>query len=175
MLKVALDVPQKVKPSSTLTVPVKLSGMGAGEEARITVAAVDVGILNLTRFEAPAPEKWFFSQRRLGIELRDFYGRLIDGMRAERGTLRSGGDGSGDMSTQGSPPVEKPLALFSGIVKVGADGTARVDLDLPDFNGTVRRDGGGVERGEARLRQRRRHRARCTGADGYGAALPDAR
>jgi uncharacterized protein YfaS (alpha-2-macroglobulin family) len=138
MLKVALDVPQKVKPSSTLTVPVKLSGMGAGEEARVTVAAVDVGILNLTRFEAPAPEKWFFSQRRLGIELRDFYGRLIDGMRAERGTLRSGGDGSGDMSTHGSPPVEKPLALFSGIVKVGADGTARVDLDLPDFNGTVR-------------------------------------
>jgi uncharacterized protein YfaS (alpha-2-macroglobulin family) len=137
-LKVALDVPQKVKPSSALAVPVKIEGIGAGEEARITVAAVDVGILNLTRFESPAPEKWFYAQRRLGIELRDFYGRLIDGMRAERGTLRSGGDGSGEISSEGSPPVEKPLALFSGIVKVGADGTARVDLDLPDFNGTVR-------------------------------------
>ena len=38
----------------------------------------------------------------------------------------------------GSPPVETPLALFSGIVTVGADGTAKVDFDLPDFNGTVR-------------------------------------
>ena len=39
---------------------------------------------------------------------------------------------------QGSPPVEETLALFSGIVKVGADGTANVDFQLPDFNGTVR-------------------------------------
>ena len=137
-LEVALDAPLKVKPSSTLAVPIKLSGLSTGEEARVTVAAVDVGILNLTRFEAPAPEKWFFAQRRLGIEMRDLYGRLIDGMRAERGALRSGGDGSGGMSTQGSPPVEKPLALFSGLVKVGADGMARVALELPDFNGTVR-------------------------------------
>lgn len=137
-LKVGLDLPRKVKPSSTLTVPVKVTGLGAGEEARVTVAAVDVGILNLTRFESPAPEKWFFAQRRLGTEVRDFYGRLIDGMRAERGSLRSGGDESGGLAMQGSPPVEKPLALFSGIVKVGADGTAKIDLPLPDFNGAVR-------------------------------------
>ena len=39
-------------------------------------------------------------------------GRLIDGMRAEKGRLRSGGDGSdGDsMSAKGSPPVEATLA-----------------------------------------------------------------
>jgi uncharacterized protein YfaS (alpha-2-macroglobulin family) len=133
-----MEPPQKVKPASTLTVPVRIGGLGAGEEALITVAAVDVGILNLTRFESPAPEKWFFAQRRLGTEVRDFYGRLIDGMRAERGALRSGGDGSGGMSVQGSPPVEKPLSLFSGIVTVGGDGTAKVDFALPDFNGTVR-------------------------------------
>ena len=119
--------------------PVKVAGLAAGEEARITVAATDVGILNLTRFEAPKPQDWFFGQRRLGTEIRDVYGRLIDGMRAERGKLRSGGDSSaGGMSMKGSPPVEATLALFSGIVKVGADGTAQVEFQLPDFNGTVR-------------------------------------
>ena len=103
------------------------------------MAAADVGILNLTRFEAPKPQDWFFGQRRLGTEIRDVYGRLIDGMRAERGKLRSGGDGgAGGMSMKGSPPVEATLALFSGIVKVGADGTAKVEFQLPDFNGTVR-------------------------------------
>jgi uncharacterized protein YfaS (alpha-2-macroglobulin family) len=137
-LKVALDAPQKAKPGTSLVVPVKIDGLGAGEEARLTVAAVDVGILNLTRFESPAPEKWFFAQRRLGTEIRDFYGRLIDGMRAERGSLRSGGDGSGGMGMQGSPPVEKPLSLFSGIVRIGPDGTGSVRFELPDFNGTVR-------------------------------------
>ena len=34
--------------------------------------------------------------------------------------------------------MEETLALFSGIVKVGADGTAKVEFQLPDFNGTVR-------------------------------------
>ena len=134
---VSLDVPEKVKSGSMLTVPIKLTGLAAGEEARVTVAATDVGILNLTRFEVPKPDGWFFGQRRLGTEIRDLYGRLIDGMRAERGKLRSGGDGGG-LAMQGSPPVEATLALFSGIVQVGADGTAKVEFQLPDFNGQVR-------------------------------------
>lgn len=137
-LDVTLDAPAKVLPGTQLSVPVRIAGLSAGEEARITVAAVDVGILNLTRYEAPAPEKWFHAQRRLGLEFRDLYGRLIDGMRAELGRLRTGGDGSGGMSADGSPPVEAPLSLFSGIVKVGPDGTAKVTFDLPDFNGQVR-------------------------------------
>ncbi len=136
-IKVGLDLPEKVKSASVLKVPVKLTGVAAGEDARVTLAAVDVGVLNLTRFEAPKPEGWFFGQRRLGAELRDLYGRLIDGMRAERGRLRSGGD-SGGISMDGNPPVEATLALFSGIVKVGPDGTANVEFQLPDFNGTVR-------------------------------------
>jgi hypothetical protein len=137
-LKVELELPAKVKSGANLAVPVKLGGLKPGEEARVTVAAVDVGILNLTRYQAPAPESWFNAQRQLGTEIRDFYGRLIDGMRAERGRLRSGGDSGGGLSMTGSPPVEATVALFSGIVKPGADGTALVDFQLPQFNGTVR-------------------------------------
>ena len=59
-------------------------------------------------------------------------------MRADRGRLRSGGDGNGGLATSGSPPVETLVALHSGIVKVGADGTAAIDFQLPEFNGTVR-------------------------------------
>ncbi len=136
-LGVALDVPDKIKSGETLTVPVKIAGLEPGEETRVTVAAVDVGILNLTRFEAPAPENWFHAQTRLGVEIRDFYGRLIDGMRAERGVARSGGDGGG-LNYEGTPPVEETIAFFSGIITVGADGTASVDFPLPDFNGSVR-------------------------------------
>ncbi len=139
-LSVTLDAPEKVKGASKLTVPVKLVGLTPGEAARVTVHATDAGILNLTRFETPKPDAWFFGQRKLGLEIRDFYARLIDGMRAERGKLRSGGDGGADnaMSMTGAPPVEATLALTSGIVTVGPDGTAQVSFDLPDFNGTVR-------------------------------------
>jgi uncharacterized protein YfaS (alpha-2-macroglobulin family) len=137
-LKVSLATEAKIKSATDLTIPVKVEGLGAGEEARVTVAAVDVGILNLTRYQVPAPESHFYAQRKLALELRDFYGRLIDGMRAERGKLRSGGDGMEGGGLQGSPPVEETISYYSGIVTVGADGTASVNFALPSFNGTVR-------------------------------------
>ena len=96
------------------------------------------GILNLTGFKTPAPERWFNAQTKLGTEVRDFYGRLIDGMRAERGALRSGGDADSGLQSQGAPPVEATVAEFSGIVEVGPDGKVTVGFDLPEFNGTVR-------------------------------------
>jgi alpha-2-macroglobulin len=139
LLSIGLDLPPQIRSGATLSVPVKVGGLAAGEDAFLTLAAVDVGVLNLTRFETPKPEAWFFGQRRLGAEIRDLYGRLIDGMRAERGRLRSGGDaGSDGMSLAGSPPVEATLALFSGLVRLDANGHGKVDFQLPDFNGAVR-------------------------------------
>lgn len=137
-LGVQLGVADKITSGDGLKIPVSISGLKAGEAAYMTVAAVDVGIVNLTRFATPAPEGHFYAQTKLGTEIRDFYGRLIDGMRAERGKLRSGGDADGGMQAEGSPPVEETVALYSGIVTVGPDGTASVDFDLPDFNGSVR-------------------------------------
>jgi uncharacterized protein YfaS (alpha-2-macroglobulin family) len=55
-LGVSLDAPEKVGSGSRLTIPVKLTGLAAGEEARVTVAATDVGILNLTGFQMPRPD-----------------------------------------------------------------------------------------------------------------------
>ena len=39
---------------------------------------------------------------------------------------------------QGSPPTQKPLALYSGIVTVGPDGSAEIGFDIPEFAGTAR-------------------------------------
>lgn len=136
-LGVALDVPERIIPNATLAVPITVSGLKPGEEAYVTLAAVDVGILNLTRYEPPAPDDWYFGQRRLGLEMRDLYGRLIDGSAGEMGKLRTGGDGMA-LGSKGSPPTEKLLALYSGILRVDADGKATVTFDIPQFNGTAR-------------------------------------
>lgn len=135
-LALDLGAPNLVRPLSTLSLPVKVTGMKPGEEAFITLAAVDVGILNLTRYESPDPSKFFFGQRQLGHELRDLYGYLIDGMQGTRGAIRSGGDGAPQL--EGEKPTQEPLARYSGVVKVGSDGTAKIDFELPAFNGTVR-------------------------------------
>ncbi len=137
-LAIELDAPAEMEPGNRMTIPLRVTGLAPGEQAYVTVAAVDVGILNLTRYKAPAPEDWYFAQRKLATEIRDLYGQLIDGMRATPGTVRSGGDG-GDEGIVGAPPTEAPVALFSGIVAVaGPDGAAEVGFDIPPFNGTVR-------------------------------------
>src|SRR4029450_3941561 len=135
----ALDtpLPHLQPPSSTLRVPRKIGGLAAGEEARVVVAAVDVGILNLTNYKPPAPDDYYLGQRRLTADIRDLYGQLIDGMQGTRGQIKAGGDGQA-AELQGSPPAQKPLALYSGLVSVRADGTADVTFDLPDFAGTAR-------------------------------------
>ncbi|WP_419914695.1 MG2 domain-containing protein [Hoeflea sp.] len=136
-LDVVLDVPEKIQPNSTLDIPVTVSGAAVGEEAFITLAAVDVGILNLTAFETPDPQGWYFGQRRLGVEIRDLYSRLIDGAQGVAGRLRTGGDGPG-MAIKGSPPRERLVSLYSGIVRLDADGNTIVPFDIPQFNGTLR-------------------------------------
>ncbi|MQW87117.1 alpha-2-macroglobulin family protein [Sinorhizobium saheli] len=136
-LAVTLDTPEKTQPRQPLDINLKVRGAGANEDAYVTIAAVDVGILNLTRYEAPDPDGWYFGQRRLGLEIRDLYGRLIDGSLGATGRLRTGGDG-GQMPLQGNPPTERLVAFFSGPVKLDADGEAKVSFDIPQFNGTAR-------------------------------------
>jgi len=136
-LGVALDLPDQIRPESALTVPVKLAGLTPNEEARVVVSAVDVGILNLTNYKVPDPDGYYLGQRKLSAEIRDLYGQLIDGMQGTKGQIRTGGD-SGEGELQGSPPVQPPLAFYSGIVTVGSDGTAEVSFDIPAFSGTVR-------------------------------------
>ncbi|CUH79831.1 alpha-2-macroglobulin family protein [Tropicibacter naphthalenivorans] len=134
-LNVAFDAPLEAAPRAPLTARVKVDAPDG--EAFVTVAAVDLGILNLTGFRSPNPAGHYFGQRRLGVEIRDIYGRLIDGMNGAMGTIRSGGDAGAAMRMQSPPPTEAVVAFFSGPVTV-RDGVAEVSFDLPDFNGTVR-------------------------------------
>jgi uncharacterized protein YfaS (alpha-2-macroglobulin family) len=127
----------ETSPRDTLTAALKVDGLAVGETAYVTIAAVDVGVLNLTGFKTPSPEGYYFGQRKLGVELRDVYGRLIDGS-GVKGRLRSGGDSQANAGLQGPPPTEEVLAQFSGALTVGGDGMVRHAFEMPDFNGTVR-------------------------------------
>ncbi|BCU06945.1 alpha-2-macroglobulin family protein [Allochromatium tepidum] len=141
--KLALTLPETpqlsgtVRPRQTLEIPVRVEGARSGQPVYVTVSAVDLGILNLTRYQPPAPDDWYFAQRRLGMEIRDLYGRLIDRMQGVPGVVRTGGDGLG-LSIEGPPPTEELLAYHSGIVKLDDRGQAGVSVEIPDFNGTVR-------------------------------------
>jgi uncharacterized protein YfaS (alpha-2-macroglobulin family) len=137
-LTATIEAPAEAAPRGPLEVAVKVDGTAAGETAYVTLAAVDVGILNLTGFAAPDPQGHYFGQRKLGVGIRDVYGRLIDGLNGAEGQVRSGGDAGAQARLQSPPPTEELVAYFAGPLPVGADGYARTAFDLPSFNGTVK-------------------------------------
>ncbi len=138
-LSVSFDAPEVVDgQAGTMRASVLVEGVKAGETAYVTLAAIDVGILNLTGFTAPDTTDYYFGQRRLGVEMRDVYGRLIDGMNGALGTVRSGGDAAASAQLQSPPPTEELMAFFSGPITVGPDGRAEVEIIRPAFNGTVK-------------------------------------
>ena len=137
-LTATVEMAAEVAPRGPLPIAVKVDGVEAGDTAYVTIAAVDVGILNLTGFAAPDPKDHFFGQRKLGVGIRDIYGRLIDGMNGAKGEVRSGGDAGAQARLAAPPPTEELVAYFEGPLQVGADGYARTSFDLPSFNGTVK-------------------------------------
>ena len=136
-LAVSIDAPEMSDPRGPVDVTVAVEGLGDAQ-GYVTLAAVDVGILNLTGFDSPDPSTHYFGQRRLGVEIRDLYGRLIDGMNGAQGQVRSGGDAGAGAGFESPPPQDELVAYFTGPIAVDAQGRATASFDIPDFNGTVR-------------------------------------
>lgn len=138
-IDVALVAPAETEPSRTVDVAIDL--VGAEGPTFVTLAAVDDGVLGLTGYKAPDPKRHFLGKRRLGLELRDIFGQVIDAAGAVVGRVRSGGDEeSGRNAASADLPKKtvKVVSLFSGVVEAGPDGKAIAPLRLPEFSGRLR-------------------------------------
>jgi uncharacterized protein YfaS (alpha-2-macroglobulin family) len=131
-MPVAVEAPALLRPRSDAEVVVR-----AAPGAQVALAAVDDGILRLTGHAAPDPAGFFTGKRRLGIDIRDDYGRLLAPADGQAGVLRQGGDEA--EGGAGLPAIPIRIAsLFAGPVTAGADGVARFPLAVPDVNTALR-------------------------------------
>ncbi len=103
--------------------------------AWVTLAAVDEGILRLTRFDSPDPRPHFLGRRTLAVDIRDDWGRLIAPADGEATLLSQGGD-EGSFVLPETPT--RTVTLFTPPMQADANGDLSIPLDLPDFNGQVR-------------------------------------
>ncbi len=129
-LPVAFDVADKYPPRARAAIRLHTS-----PGAWVSLAAVDEGILRLTNFTSPDPSDHFLGRRRLGLDIRDDWGRLIAPPDGAATVLRQGGD-EGSFVLPDIP--QKTVTLFVPPVQAGADGQVEFPLDMPDFNGQVR-------------------------------------
>lgn len=152
-LDVELLAPETVLPRKTAVIPLKVSGLKKDETVRVTLLAVDEGILRLVAFKSPSLSDHFMGKRALGVGIHDLYGRLLMGEEGRRGTLSTGGD-MVDMALEAirvtgarkaqdnraglTTRTRRAVALVSRDVMVGPDGRAEITLDMPDFVGQLR-------------------------------------
>lgn len=138
-LNISIDAPKKpIRPETTLTATIKVANPKAGQKTHVTLAAVDVGVLNITEFKTPDPFQWFFEPRRYGVDQRDIYSQIIELVDAGMTKPRFGGDA--DKHAGGARPDTevKIVSLFSGMVDTDDKGMAKIEMKIPDFNGKLR-------------------------------------
>ena len=133
-LEVEIGGVARARPGTRVELPLAIAG--ANGPVRVTLAAVDEGILRLTRFATPDPLGHYAGRRTLGTDIRDDYGRLIRPDDATAAILRQGGDDIGDLGALRIP--QRNVVLFSGVITTDADGRATIPLELPDFAGELR-------------------------------------
>ena len=136
-----IDVPKDVRSSSPLVV--KLDAGTVQGPAFATVAVVDEGVLSLTSFKSPDPLSVLFARRSLAVETFETIGWTMLHNPAGASSRTGGGDDGMADAEQGAlgkgrvQPV-KPVALFSGVVAVGADGKITIPFQIPSYRGQVR-------------------------------------
>ncbi len=140
-LSVDIQFPSKIRPGRRVSVPVQVKTPDGKipEQAFVTLAAVDTGILNLTHFTTPDPFDFFFQGRQYPVEIFDMYQRLITPNDGPWGKQRFGGDAPA-LARGGDRPATdvRILAIHAKAVPVDESGIALFSLDIPDFNGTLR-------------------------------------
>ncbi|MEI6894989.1 MAG: alpha-2-macroglobulin [Colwellia sp.] len=136
-LELAIESADEIYPNQRYQVKVKVQGH-AGQQAKLTLAMVDVGVLSLTDFATPDIHQFFFEARRFQVDSRDMYQNLIELNDAPLAKQKFGGDAELSRGGKNAQAEVQILSLFSGLVAVDNKGYASVAFDIPDFNGRVR-------------------------------------
>ena len=108
---------------------------------QFTVAVVDEGLLNLTRFETPDPWKAFFKKLSLGVRTYDLFSHIIGANKGDVFKTFSIGGGIDGARAQADPERVKrfkAVSMFQGPLLTDEQGYAKLSFDMPEYIGSVR-------------------------------------
>ncbi len=137
VLKPKLDMPESVRPGEKYIIRVSEKN---NKNMTYTVAVVDEGLLDLTRFKTPSPHKYFYAKEALAVRTWDIY---EDVMGAFGGRLEKVFAIGGDMEMEAGNDKKKanrfkPVVAFLGPFELKAGETNSHQLKMPNYIGSVR-------------------------------------
>jgi len=117
---------------------------GDQKPTQFTIAVVDEGLLDLTRFLTPNPWEEFFKKQKLAVQTFDLFSFVIDANKGDIFRLFSiGGDIGAEDYRSGQMMPEKVqrfklVSMFKGPLKTDKKGKATVSFEMPNYIGSVR-------------------------------------
>ena len=131
-----IQSPAELKPDASYTVSVSEKN---GKEMAYTLAVVDEGLLDLTRFRTPEPWKAFNAREALGVNTWDLYNYVVGayGGRIEQ-LFSIGGDDALNKGPKAIVNRFKPVVRFDGPFLLKKGKTARHTYQMPNYNGRVK-------------------------------------
>lgn len=131
-----IEMPDVLEPGKEVTIKVSEKD---GKKMTYTLAMVDEGLLDLTRFKTPQLWSRFYAREALGVKTWDLYDQVMGayGGKIER-LLAIGGDGEAE-SKEDDPKANrfKPVVKFFGPITLSG-GSSEHTFVMPQYIGSVK-------------------------------------
>jgi len=140
-MELKITAPEKAAPRDKIKIEVDA---GAMANADISLALVDEGVLQLTKYKLPDPFEFFYGKRGYYLATSDIYSFLVpefDKKKVGADSTPSADGGSYDPKKRLNPinaKRVKPVALWKAGIVLDAQGKASVEFDIPEFTGSLK-------------------------------------
>ena len=134
-LLVEIKVAERTRSQRPLPISIKTA-----PNARLTVAVVDEGVLQIKDFQTPDPYAYFYQRRALEVLGYDLYPFLFPERQVGPAGAAVGGDAY-NLARRVNPLTSKRVrlvSLWSGELRADGGGNARFTARIPQFSGAVR-------------------------------------
>ncbi len=136
LLTPKISMPESIRPEQKTTIKISESN---GKAMSYTLAIVDDGLLDLTRFKTPNAWDNFFVRAALGVRTWDIYNEVIGAYGGKVNQIFSIG---GDADLGGGKAKKanrfKPVVLYYGPFQLEKGATKTHHIQLPKYIGSVR-------------------------------------
>lgn len=124
-LDLSVEVPERMQPGEDLKVVISAKSRFKG-----TVAIVDEGILQVTRFKSPDIYRAIFHDQALAVDTAETLGWVVP-----RGMDLAGGGEGGEAAL---PTFVRLVAYWSGLRESDKNGKLEIKFPVPAYNGKLR-------------------------------------
>ncbi|SKB34110.1 hypothetical protein SAMN05660226_00737 [Parapedobacter luteus] len=137
VLKPAITLAKTLRPETKSSITVSEA---SGKAMTYTVALVDEGLLDLTRFKTPDPHASFYAREALGVKSWDLFDQVLGAWGGDLERILSiGGDGEIDRNVNPAKANRfQPVVKFLGPFTLRKGGKNTHTFTLPPYVGSVR-------------------------------------